>query len=44
VRIVGELPIVAEVTAGAVAALDLVDGAAVWVAVKATEVDVHIGG
>jgi molybdate transport system ATP-binding protein len=44
VRVAGELPIVAEVTAGAVAALGLADGVAVWVAVKATEIDVHISG
>jgi molybdate transport system ATP-binding protein len=41
VRIGGELPLVAEVTTGAVAALRLADGGPVWTAVKATEVDVY---
>ena len=34
-------PVVAEVTAAAVADIGLVEGAAVWVAVKATEVVVY---
>ena len=41
VRIGGELPLVAEVTTGAVAALRLAEGGPVWTAVKATEVDVY---
>ena len=41
VRVGGPLPIVAEVTAGSAAALDLVAGRSVWVSVKATEVDVY---
>ncbi|HZQ84593.1 MAG TPA: ABC transporter ATP-binding protein, partial [Acidimicrobiales bacterium] len=41
VRVGGVLPIVAEVTAGSVGALDLVAGRPVWVSVKATEVDVY---
>ncbi len=40
VRIVGNVPIVAEVTPAAVAALQLRDGDAIWAAVKATEIDV----
>jgi molybdate transport system ATP-binding protein len=35
------MPIVAEVTPAAVAALGLVEGMTVWAAVKATEVEVH---
>jgi molybdopterin-binding protein len=35
------VPITAEVTAGAVAALDLGAGGQVWVTVKATEVDTY---
>ena len=41
VRIDGELPIVAEVTPGAVTELELAEGAEVWVSVKATEVSVY---
>jgi molybdate transport system ATP-binding protein len=41
VRVGGPIPIVAEVTPGAVAELDLADGGAVWVAVKAAEVEVY---
>ena len=41
VRVAGSPPIVSEVTAAAVADLDLRSGAAVWVAVKATEVRVY---
>jgi molybdate transport system ATP-binding protein len=40
VRIAGALPIVAEVTPAPVVALDVREGAAVWGAVKATEIDV----
>ena len=41
VRVGGPLPIVAEVTPGAVAELALGDGGPVWVSVKATEVTVY---
>jgi ABC-type molybdate transport system, ATPase component len=41
VTIGGQLPIVAEVTPGAVADLGLADGGAVWVSVKATEITVY---
>ena len=41
VRVGGPLPIVAEVTPGAVADLRLADGGPVWVSVKATEVVVY---
>jgi molybdate transport system ATP-binding protein len=41
VRVGGPLPIVAEVTPAAVAALDLAGGGPVWVAVKATEIAVY---
>jgi molybdate transport system ATP-binding protein len=41
VRVGGPLPIVAEVTPGAVADLALGDGGPVWVSVKATEVTVY---
>jgi len=41
VRVGGCLPIVAEVTAAAVADLGLAEGTPVWVSVKATEVDVY---
>ena len=37
----GLVPIVAEVTAAAVADLDIAEGARVWVSVKATEVTVY---
>jgi molybdate transport system ATP-binding protein len=40
VRVRGPVPLVAEVTAAAAAELGLADGAAVWVAVKATEIQV----
>jgi molybdate transport system ATP-binding protein len=43
VRVAGTMPIVAEVTPAAVAALGLIEGLPVWAAVKATEVDVHPG-
>ncbi len=41
VRVVGPLTVVAEVTAAAVTDLDLGPGAPVWVAVKATDVQVY---
>ena len=41
VRVDANPPVVAEVTAAAVADIGLVEGAAVWVAVKATEVVVY---
>jgi molybdate transport system ATP-binding protein len=41
VRVGGPLPIIAEVTPGAVADLQLGDGGPVWVSVKATEVVVY---
>lgn len=41
VRIDGTLPLVAEVTAGAVSELRLGDGGEIWAALKATEVDVY---
>ncbi len=41
VKVDGEVPIVAEITAGALAALALQPGTRVWAAVKATEVNVH---
>ena len=43
VTLAGPVPVTAEVTAGAVAELDLVPGAEVWASVKATEVDVYAG-
>jgi molybdate transport system ATP-binding protein len=41
VRIVGQVPIVAEVTPAAVGELHLADGGPVWASVKATEVTVY---
>jgi molybdate transport system ATP-binding protein len=41
VRVDGEVPLIAEVTPAAVAALDLVEGTEVWTAVKATEVETY---
>ena len=41
IRIVGPVPLVAEVTAASVAQLDLADGGRVWASVKATDVDVY---
>jgi molybdate transport system ATP-binding protein len=41
VRIAGPVPLVAEVTAGAVAELHLADGGPVWASVKATDVDTY---
>jgi molybdate transport system ATP-binding protein len=41
VQVRGPVPLVAEVTPAAVAALRLDDGGPVWVSVKATELDVY---
>ena len=41
VRITGPVPLIAEVTAGAVAELALADGGPVWASVKATDLDVY---
>jgi len=41
VRLVGEVPLVAEVTPGAIADLGLRPGVEVWATVKATEVSVY---
>jgi molybdate transport system ATP-binding protein len=41
VRVEGDPPVTAEVTAGAVRDLGLVDGSVVWVAIKATEIDLY---
>ena len=41
VGVEGEMPIVAEVTPGAVRELDLAEGGEVWVSVKATEISVY---
>jgi molybdate transport system ATP-binding protein len=41
IRIDGPVPLIAEVTAAAVADLDLAAGGAVWAALKATEIDVY---
>jgi molybdate transport system ATP-binding protein len=41
VRVGGPVPLVAEVTAAAVAELHLADGGPIWVSVKATDVDVY---
>jgi len=41
VRVEANPPVVAEVTAAAVADMGLVEGADVWIAVKATEIDVY---
>jgi molybdate transport system ATP-binding protein len=43
IRVEGPVPLVAEVTASAVAELHLADGGPVWAAVKATEIDVYSG-
>lgn len=42
VRLGGGIPVVAEVTAGAVAAMRLAPGMEVWVAIKATEITVAV--
>jgi molybdate transport system ATP-binding protein len=41
IRVDGPVPLVAEVTAAAVAELHLADGGQIWAAVKATEIDVY---
>jgi molybdate transport system ATP-binding protein len=41
IQVSGALPLVAEVTAGAVAELRLADGGPVWASVKATDVDAY---
>jgi molybdate transport system ATP-binding protein len=41
IRVDGPVPLIAEVTAAAVADLDLAAGGPVWAALKATEVDVY---
>ena len=41
VRVDGPVPLIAEVTAGALAELHLADGGPIWAALKATEVDVY---
>ena len=41
VRIEGDLPIVAEITAASLAALAIEPGVEVWAAVKATEIAVY---
>jgi molybdate transport system ATP-binding protein len=41
IRLDGPVPLIAEVTAAAVADLDLAAGGAVWAALKATEIDVY---
>ena len=40
-QVSGPVPLVAEVTAAAVADLELVPGAQIWASVKATEVDAY---
>ena len=41
IRVDGQLPLVAEVTAAAVAELDLAGGGPIWASVKATDIDVY---
>lgn len=41
IRIAGPVPLIAEVTASAVAELHLAEGGAVWVSVKATDIDAY---
>jgi molybdate transport system ATP-binding protein len=43
VRITGAVPLIAEVTAAAVAELHLADGGPVWASVKATDIDTYPG-
>lgn len=43
VRVAGPVPLIAEVTAAAVAELHLADGGAIWASVKATDVDTYPG-
>ena len=44
VRITGPVPLIAEVTAAAVAELHLADGGPVWASVKATDIDTYPSG
>ena len=41
VRVEGTIPVVAEVTPAAVAELSLIEGAEIWVSIKASEVSVY---
>ena len=41
VRVTGPVPLIAEVTPAAVAALRLADGGTVWASVKATDIDIY---
>ena len=41
VRVEGALPVIAEVTASAVAELDLAAGGEVWLSLKATDIEVY---
>ena len=41
IRVLGAVPLIAEVTAASVAELSLADGGRVWASVKATDVDVY---
>jgi molybdate transport system ATP-binding protein len=41
VRITGTVPLIAEVTAAAVAELHLADGGPIWASVKATDIDTY---
>ena len=41
VRLTGELPLVAEITPAALAALELQPGTALWATVKATEISTY---
>src|SRR4029077_5752186 len=41
VRVAGPVPLIAEVTAAAVAELHLADGGPIWTSVKATDVDIY---
>jgi molybdate transport system ATP-binding protein len=41
IRIVGPVPLIAEVTPSAVAELHLADGGAIWASVKATDIDTY---
>jgi molybdate transport system ATP-binding protein len=41
IRIAGPVPLIAEVTASAVADLHLADGGPLWASVKATDIDTY---
>ena len=41
VRVIGPVPLIAEVTAGAVSELRLADGGPIWTSVKATDIDTY---